>query len=1370
VIIFILLLLVFPLILASSDSSKTVDSQIQKITHYAKEYEIGNVDYIQLMIHISSAREGLNEILGVTNKQMGGVVKQEQLKKVLGEPSEETKWVWVEGDNHDKKLDDPVPIWKKIIFDGKKIQIRMEAHPSIFKKKKTDQNKEEEFYPKGLEEGEIIYRLHFSTEFKKPQDQLNINEKIEEIKEAAEGFSKDPTNANAENLAKQSVNTERIFQNYFQQGQGNCEDMMISIFGSENQRQTQKIISNEFVFSEGENFEAMMRLEMCDECQWNWINLNMWIEGRGKFNQPKEESFDKEQDKNKFKKLTDLEFRTEIKKIIEEMKQKIESGDFNKALQISRTLNMLNNAWSENSNNVWDTVKEESESKIKSMSEEERHEFDQNYGWIKQDQEQRKKVKELQDQKYEERKSFYLDLFSGYNIKEFYFTQTSFEKRLIEEFKEKGEEICNNNQDDNENQQVDCEESQCGGKICGAGTKTVSEGNSTKELEVDFYCIQSVCQAKEDDIKSEEPVCGNHVCEEGEANTTEKNGTCQADCAFAKCPKFEAIECEGKVIFEGEDEAGCQLPPICIEEKETCEITEDCTQPSCGLSECVKEDSEEQGECKVTTLKECASECESWEQKIERCNNQKIITEICEDGQWKETGSKCESESKLDCVQCGDSCISKEESMAASCLDSAEKLKCEYQNGKCVVSENFPDPTPFPIEPISGVECEMAADCGGEDDVCSNGKCIQIPKVIKDEDEKEDNPIEKEPEEPEEKQNKEHEEPKESKQEEELLSDNMVVGAFQAFLSKLTTTGNIVGAAEADGGDPSESSPEPEEESSPEEEAPHEEDNSQESEGNKECPDAGNPPEKKEGCWYEETFDSEGCVSGYDYFCDENKDDKNEDNYQEDFEDDRDEWEEKDKEERKRHEEENKERCEKDCARPCVEKCIRSTCGDEMSCDIDKESKTCETSCRADDSCIEKCISGEPNWWEEFQDEDMHKQEKGVFQVGGGCRTEQSRTEGHIWFNGWGDPFERIDPLKHQYYSGGEADWCKQDLENLIKQREELEKGFNQEFATWFFEKYLPNSAEDWEQSQSGIYEVYWNSVDMQRQLAERMGCIGEDNISNVMDVNLINIEYETEFGRLEYWEEIKEVKMDWMDEEVTIISPYMKVWIFPSEDFIKYEMKTSMENGEFPGSSEDKAQRKNEEGLTEEEQEIIRQDKDFMELIEDVSEEYDGNADISFQIVDEEEVIFNLYIQLNKENLMEIEPMSPSEQPAEDIKIQLDFEKLYDLINYEEKEMRGAQLESPPWDHRPRHGKIKGMTDGIKMYFKVRSLINSAEVTPSSSKGDAKDLMMSFLKIMGDKDDNRDDKNNKEGEKEFEEEKEGPSITGEVTKPAFKF
>lgn len=227
------------------------------------------------------------------------------------------------------------------------------------------------------------------------------------------------------------------------------------------------------------------------------------------------------------------------------------------------------------------------------------------------------------------------------------------------------------------------------------------------------------------------------------------------------------------------------------------------------------------------------------------------------------------------------------------------------------------------------------------------------------------------------------------------------------------------------------------------------------------------------------------------------------------------------------------------------------------------------------------------------------------------------KTEAFIYFDGWGEPFNQLQPIKQKYYSwGGDTDWCKNDLENLKKQRKEFESGFNNEFVAWFFEKYLANTAEDWEQHISGIFELYWRDVDMSRETAFRMDCAGVDKLS---DYNLINAKYESEFGSMEFWEEVKSVKLRGMNREIEVISPYMKIWIFPPKSFIIYEMKKAMKEHEFPGPSENKMEREKEEGMTAEEKNKIRQDKGFMDKIKEVSGKYEGSMDVVIQFKDYE-------------------------------------------------------------------------------------------------------------------------------------------------------
>ena len=1291
--------------------SNSAGSEIKTITHYAEEYEIGNIDYVKLLVYISTSRQNLNEILGATEQQMGGVLKQEKIKEILGDPTEETKWVWVEGEEQDKKLDSSVPVWKKIVFDGKKIQIRLSAYPSIFTKKQFDDggnNKDEKIKQEsnegGVKEGDLIYRLNFEIEFKKPEEQLNIEGKINDIKSLAEIFNLDPSQANAETLAKETVNAEKTFESYFRQNQGKCEDLMSSIFGSENQMPNQNMLVQEISFYEGDKFEVIARLEMCNDCDWNWINLNLWLNMRGPMPKMDEggEMISPDQYKNK-----DVEYyKSEIISLLDSYKKAAEEQNWKETNTINMKIQAINEAWNQKSNDVWKEIDEkfqinnqnnvvvenkiskednqnnivvenrEGESNTNNIVENtitgnaiQENNNDNNkqkegnndpYFWIKQDQERRKQEKLLRKQNYEERKQFYLSLFSGYDKKEYSFSQIEFKKRLIELFREKGEEICNNNIDDNQNEKVDCDDDQCGGKICGKGTSSIANGNETKETEIDFYCIAGECKAKEEIIKIKEIICGNHICER---NETIEN--CAEDCSL--CPQYAPIECSGKVIFKGKDENNCSLEPTCIKEQ-TCMINEDC-KFLCGKGECVE------GKCQVKELSECSEqECTDGIQKTINCKSGESITSsTCSNGLWIDTGLAC-----------------------PGAIEKTEEVKEEVIVGEVV-----------------GNQCTSLSDCGGKNDVCSNGKCVAIPEKIEIKEPEKEIGIE------EEKKNVVEETGEPEKQGElqtssetettqpEPVTAQVIFGVVRTLLSKIKVTG-----FEAGGGDSGTT------ESATQETQPG-------------TGDAGNlgttrPEPGQEN--QQPLSDLGGELPT------ENMQQPGEPGMQPEqpYEDNRDDY---NKEEDERRKEEQKQRCSKDCNRPCIEKCIRENCGEEMDCNVDEESKKCEETCKPEDTCIEKCVKGEGDWWKEFENKDQFKEQTGGFEAGGNCRTAKGKTEGFLWFGGWGDPFQRIQPLKNKYYSGGNADWCKIELQNFIKQREEFEKGFNQEFAKWFFEDYLANSAENWEQAVSGIFELYWKNVDNQRELAFRMQCLDKNNINDIMSPNLINIVYETDYGRLEYWEEIKTVKMPGMDGEVTIISPYMKTWIFPSKEFIEYEMKKAMKEHEFPGSPEDKMERKNEEGMTAKEKEMIKQEEKFMKMIRTIAEKYGGSLDVVVQFKDltNNEVVFNLYVQVNENDIIKMTPMLPEEVSEKDVTAEIDFEKIYELIYSQEKEMNGEQIESPPWEDKkmqPVQG-IKNMVNGAKMYLKVRSIMNSATFTPAESGSDMKKLFKKFFSMM---------------------------------------
>ncbi|MFH1307670.1 MAG: hypothetical protein ABIH72_02355 [archaeon] len=1204
-------------------SAASIDIEIQKLVSYAQDYESGNIDYVQFVIYSSYVRQKMNEVLGATNQEMGGVLKQEEIRKVLGEPIEETRWVWVENEDREKKMDEEVPAWHKIIYDGKEIQIFIGSWPNLFKKKTGEEI--------------LVYRLNVDVQFKKPEEQLDIRGKISDIQELAMSYNLNPTSENAELLAKESVLAERMFEPYLRQKGDKCEETMKSVFGFENQVPSQKLLVQEISFYEEEDFEAILRLEMCEECEWNWISMNSWVESRG-FGDKRSGETEKVS-MSQYKDYSDSQFEQAIRSEIENYKQELENGE----LKQNMKLQVINNAWNEKANNVWQEVDDMMRGQAESMQQGQSSQDD----WMQFENLKKEKEKEIRQANYEKRKSFYEGLFSSYEKKEFYYTQIEFEKRLVEEFIEFGQEICNNNIDDNKDEKTDCSDDQCAGKICGAGEVSVSDGNSSRTEIKDYYCIQGICQVGEEIVQIQEAICGNHVCEGNESES------CLEDCS--SCMVYEAVECNGRVIFSGEDENGCPLEPICIEENQTCSSNEDCNQPLCGVAECVE------GGCKTVQISGCEeAQCNSGQEKRQNCQGgEEVISEICDEGVWRETGASC--------------------SVILGSGEGGEGGEAGQEIEERIVSE-----------PEVSHECYVRDDCGGENDVCSNGECVTIPQREESQEVSGGHGDDDQADERRGNDDSGDDDSGEEMQEERIGDDDS--GESSSFPPASEDSG---------GGDSSssESSDDGEVETTAfrllrsvtgyaiqllQDDSSSEPSDSGESSG-------------------DDSSSSESGDRGEDYDSGEVSDENN--------------------------------------AVIDIEGDEESYSGEEIN-NYEQDNNNQEYNNNYDEERHEDNYDNEykdDKKEDNFQEQEAQMMEKGVFKVGGMCRTSQSKTEGFIYFGGWGDPFKGIEEIKNQYYTGGQDDWCKQEYENLIKQRAEFEKGFNDEFVKWIFEKYLANSAEDWEAHVSGIYELYWKDVELSRRIAELGKCVGNNELPSN---NLISVKYESEFGSLEFWEEIKTAELPGTKDERLLISPYMKIWIFPPKEFIVLEMKKAMETGEFPGKPEDKIERDKQDGLTDEEREIIKQDEGFMKKIRKATEDYNGevSAVVRFIDYDTNEVVFNVYAKINEEDIFIAKPMLPEQVPKEDVRIELDFADLYDLIYMEEKEMQGTRLERPPWDSNK--GDVKesfnNVKNGVKMYFKVRSMISDAKVTPESSESEAKSLMKAFVFKMGDLDEDK--------------------------------
>ncbi|MFH1326825.1 MAG: hypothetical protein ABIH59_01730 [archaeon] len=599
-------------VLLSASPPEDFQNHLKSATSIVMNYEESNLDYAKVIVYLASVEEELNALLGVTE----GGITQKQLTEILGIPKE-TLWVLSEDATTEILVADPVPVWTKVlVFDGNFIQLRVNVVPIL------------------LNDQDIVYISDFSLNFKVIDSSFNIREEIDEIKILAQSFNLDPTNIEiANDLAESMVNLEKLSQDYFEQTNEECEIMFTNLFGEENKKQTQGIVTKTYELFNKKDYQVILDLSSCEGCTEYNINLDLSMKKKGKdIEYTVVETISEDQ----FAELGENGVKAELIEFLKELKATLIKGNYREVSPIMKKIEVLNNYWNKISSNEEDPEKS-----------------------------------------FVLRGQFLNGLMEGNPlIATNYYEEVVFEEITFREFKEEREEICNNRIDDNKNEKIDCEEDICLGQVCGTEIINVTEENKTVEKEVVLYCISKTCQQKQETPKEKRIICGNNICEVGEEDT------CFKDCTI--CQEHPAIECSGQVIFKGEDENGCVLPPICLEKINECSVDADCgPNPLCGKVACIE------NTCQLTKLDQCTqAKCIEGQEKIQECESgDKILVEICSKGLWKTTGEKCDR-------------------------------VIEQPIKEALVKETITLKTGF---------CQVKEDCAG-DDVCQLGECKSLAK------------------------------------------------------------------------------------------------------------------------------------------------------------------------------------------------------------------------------------------------------------------------------------------------------------------------------------------------------------------------------------------------------------------------------------------------------------------------------------------------------------------------------------------------------------------------------------------------------------------------------------------------------------------
>lgn len=540
-----------------------------------------------------------------------------EIQEAIGEPSKKVQWTQSQGS--DVKLETPVPEWNNILFDGKE-QVKYSLTPT-----------------KVVNNDKIQYQIDFTTKFAQDKPNLEITKQIKDLETEAKTLALNPDLEAVNNFAEKIVSLQKLFNNYAEQTPESCEKLMETILGAESKLSTMEIVTKEFEVASNENIKVLATIGTCENCKGqdvkNFVNLDMWMEKDG----AKVQYIDNAYTSKMFEKLNINGQKSGLIEAYQALTQLVSAGNYREAENMMYRMIAIDKAW----NNIGNVGSEEA-----------------------------------RIENFVEMNNFMNSLFQDLLLKTDTSEQIRYQKIIYQELKNDTiAEICNNLIDDNSNDKIDCQEVSCSGQICGSKEITSEENNETITKSIELYCIEGLCQAKEEKQNQTTEKCGNNICEQSETET------CPSDCK--KCPEYPPIECQGEVIFKGKDKDGCSINPTCIPKTNSCTTTQDCNQPLCGNAECIS------GECRTTSLSDCREKtCNEGEQKSQKCvSGEQITAEICTNSIWKSTGFQCSG------------------------------------------SSSGPAEMP-PAQKTNQNACTLSIDCGNPGNVCSNGMC-QSPALKK---------------------------------------------------------------------------------------------------------------------------------------------------------------------------------------------------------------------------------------------------------------------------------------------------------------------------------------------------------------------------------------------------------------------------------------------------------------------------------------------------------------------------------------------------------------------------------------------------------------------------------------------------------------
>ena len=371
---------------------------------------------------------------------------------------------------------------------------------------------------------------------------------------------------------------------------------------------------------------------------------------------------------------------------------------------------------------------------------------------------------------------------------------------------------------------------------------------------------------------------------------------------------------------------------------------------------------------------------------------------------------------------------------------------------------------------------------------------------------------------------------------------------------------------------------------------------------------------------------------------------------------------------------------------------------------------TCTKSCHTEQQCADVC---EPKEICKDECNDIQRCESmtsGELKIEGICKKDYYND---IYINAYGPTLQRFESLS-KYKQ--ETD-CESRIEDLVKIRKAFQKSINDEFATWYFKEFIGNDTEKMVHGTSGIRKVLDILIVNDQEVSNNVLCAGMQKWPDGFEG--IDVNYSDDNAHLEIWEK----KIPVHGTELKYWTTLYKYSYMPNKELLKRLINYKMsEQGTFGPSAKDVAR--------------IRADEGKMELVNRLADKYGGSFDVKLYLYDGDEAVIKKYLRVNKEDVIKI---SDSIEGKEDISINVDYNSLYWLIHYFNRNLGGNEIKGPYWvgvriDEGPgkffsvvgalskfwREGvKIQPRYAILKMFFNVKDISSLIQESQSSSSSE---------------------------------------------------